>query len=89
MTAKYKEQLIIVTDSSCECSFKSTMQLPCRHMLKLYAELNEDLYQPHTCALRWTRNFYIDSHPIFGDSINADSAILHSTTSIAKKKSVA
>lgn len=58
-------------------------------MLKLYSELEENLYQPNTCAIRWTRDFYVASHPIFGGGINANSAVLQSSTSIVKKKTVA
>lgn len=64
-TTIYKENVINITEQTCQCWFYSTMELPCRHIFKLLAHINKNMYVPELCARRWTREYYNILHPIF------------------------
>lgn len=89
-TAKsvFKGEPIELSETTCECWFVSTMELPCRHILKLLSQLDEDLFVPEICATRWTRQYYKASHPILRKSDSMPS-ILQNTTGFIKVKTVA
>ncbi|KAG4065407.1 hypothetical protein HA402_002805 [Bradysia odoriphaga] len=53
----------IVSSTTCSCLFFSSMQLPCRHIMKLSETLGGDAFKPDLCATRWTKAYFEDSHP--------------------------
>ena len=48
---------ILTVNSSCECSFYSTMKLPCRHMFAMRQFNNEDAFMPDAVNEHWTREY--------------------------------
>ena len=43
---------------NCMLTFRKSMSLPCRHMLKLRKKLGEPLYHADICDRRWTIAYY-------------------------------
>ncbi len=50
--------------STCECSFFTVMQLPCRHIFALRKRLQLTLYDINICHIRWTNKFYLTGHRV-------------------------
>lgn len=48
---------ILTVNNCCECSFYSTMKLPCRHIFAVKRFNNEDLFIPEVVNERWTREY--------------------------------
>ena len=48
----------IVSVNGCECIFRQSMKLPCRHMLALRKKLKEPLFDAECCDKRWTSQYY-------------------------------
>lgn len=65
----YREEIIDVTDRTCECWFLKTMELVCRLILKLLSLMNQNLFVKDICSERWSRRFYNVSHQILNQSI--------------------
>lgn len=80
----YREHIVNVTNDSCECWFLSTMELPCRHIFKLLAELGQNSNVLELCARRWTRDYYNKSHPVF--NLNDPSSARKTSTYVQKFK---
>lgn len=53
----------VVTKTFCSCMFFRSMSIPCRHIFKLLQNENCDLYVPALCSVRWTKQYYRESHP--------------------------
>eukprot|EP00102_Acyrthosiphon_pisum_P020606 XP_016657816.1 PREDICTED: zinc finger SWIM domain-containing protein 1-like [Acyrthosiphon pisum] len=53
-----REGTLNVTTTTCECSFVTSMCLPCHHIFKLRKIYDLSLYCPELCADRWTRKYY-------------------------------
>jgi hypothetical protein len=49
------EGLIQVTPLSCECLFRKSTQLPCRHIFHCRSKLSLPLFDVHLCLSRWSR----------------------------------
>lgn len=41
-----------------------TMQLPCKHVMKVLEMQNANLYAPMLCSKRWTKQYFNQSHPV-------------------------
>lgn len=52
-----------VSSSSCSCLFFTSMELPCRHILKFLSDREMDTFASHLCAVRWTKDHFNSSHP--------------------------
>ena len=46
------------TPSSCTCSFRSRMRLPCQHIFKVRNIVELPLFEPELVKERWTMNYY-------------------------------
>ncbi|KAG1674488.1 Zinc finger SWIM domain-containing protein 3 [Nymphon striatum] len=73
---------IVVFVDSCECSFFTSMLLPCRHVFGVRRHLNLPLFDESLCALRWTVHYYKSSQRVYqqrpaqpGDSNSAGGSI--------------
>lgn len=66
------EGIVKVTATKCTCSFRKSMQLPCRHIFAVRLHLSLDLFSPELCGTRWTLAYYCSSHRVLvtggGDS---------------------
>jgi len=58
-----KEILKDTALDSCSCSFYKSMRLPCRHIINKRRVTNNSIFVENRCDVRWTRNYYIKSHP--------------------------
>ena len=63
-TIKTTNGNVEATLTSCECSFFTVMQLPCRHTLALRSNLQLELCNINSCHVRWTKQFYLSGHRI-------------------------
>ena len=57
-----------VSKDSCNCSFSSSMKLPCRHVFWVRKFEGLSLFDETLYADRWTKQFYRDNHRIFSNS---------------------
>lgn len=53
------------TATSCTCKDFNSMQLPCRHIFKIKAILEEDFFYASQCARRWEKDYYVQNSPEF------------------------
>ena len=51
-----------VTPTSCSCSFRSSMSLPCRHIFAVRHIEGVQLFDPSLCATRWFLDYYRSKH---------------------------
>ena len=51
-----------VTPTSCSCSFRSSMSLPCRHIFAVRHIEGVHLFDPSLCATRWFLDYYRSKH---------------------------
>lgn len=65
----------IVSPTRCSCLFFSSMELPCRHILQFFIMNEMDPFEPQLCAIRWTNNYYNDSHPALSSHIQINSTM--------------
>lgn len=49
----------------CECTFRKSMKLPCKHMFALRSKLELSLYDGQSCDKRWTSSYYKATQRIF------------------------
>ena len=63
-TFKSSSGNIEVTPTSCQCSFFTIMQLPCRHILALRSNLQLELCDINSCHIRWTTQYYLSGHRV-------------------------
>lgn len=64
---------ITVGLTTCECLFRKSMGLPCKHMLAFRNKMKEPMFLPDMCANRWSRDFYQKSHRAF----ISETAVVH------------
>ena len=67
-TVQTSEGQIDVSLLDCNCMFRTSMSLPCRHMLKLRKKLGEPLYHADICDRRWTIAYYKTTQRLFSSS---------------------
>lgn len=53
------------TIESCNCGSRTSMLLPCRHILKKREEHGIDMFHENLCNKRWTRKHYFSNQRIF------------------------
>ena len=73
------EGKIVVSVSNCDCIFRNSMLLPCRHIFALRTKLSETLFDPSLCDKRWTAAYYRANQRLFlttsiHPSVNVQSA---------------
>ena len=57
-----------VSPDSCECIFRSSMLLPCRHIFALRSKLQQPLFDETLCDNRWTTEYYRCTQRLFINS---------------------
>lgn len=74
-----------VSLADCDCLFRKSMVLPCRHIIfALRKKLKIPLYDEQLCDTRWTSVYYHDNQRIFLDMSPSDSNIVE-VTQVASK----
>lgn len=56
------EGLLQVTSCSCECLFRCSMSLPCRHILKFREICDLPLFDKNLCLKRWSRSYFFEAY---------------------------
>ena len=58
---KYKDRshFVSVTDHYCSCSFRKTLQMPCRHMLAARTHNGTTTFEPFLGAERWLKQYQL------------------------------
>ncbi|XP_078251776.1 uncharacterized protein LOC144591575, partial [Rhinoraja longicauda] len=54
-----RRRALVTDQASCQCAFRTSMRLPCRHVLALRRLLGSDLFEPSLCAARWTQEHFL------------------------------
>lgn len=57
-----------VSPEDCECIFRKSMLLPCRHMFALRSKLGQPLYDSDLCDKRWTSAYYRSTQRLFSST---------------------
>ena len=65
-----------VSMQDCECVFRQSMKLPCRHMFALRKNLREPLFDAECCDRRWTSHYYRQTQRLFSNLPSAPSVTL-------------
>ncbi len=52
----------------CNCIFRTSMSLPCRHMFALRILLHQPLFDANLCDKRWTSAYYRETQRLFSHS---------------------
>jgi len=79
------EGIIRVTASNCDCTFRKSMQLPCRHIFAVRNHSKTDLYSSDLCATRWTLAYYRSNHRIMAEPDSDFSDSVLSTSEVCVK----
>ena len=58
------QQAVTTTCFECDCSFRKTMQLPCRHIFAVRERCSVSLFDSKLCAVRWTLQYYKSSNRV-------------------------
>lgn len=58
-----------VSPTQCSCMFFVSMDLPCRHILKLLIDNEMEPFVPELCGNKWTMRYYLNSHPALASHI--------------------
>ena len=66
----------VVSLEDCNCMFRVSMRLPCRHMFALRAQLGEPLFDPALCYQRWTYGYYKSTQRLISSSFDSSSSLL-------------
>ena len=61
------EGIIRVTPTDCDCTFRKSMQLPCRHIFAVRSHCEANLYSSELCATRWTLAYYRSNHRVMAE----------------------
>lgn len=62
-----------VSLDKCSCMFFVSMDLPCRHIFKLFIDNEMDPFVPELCGNRWTMRYYLNSHPALASHVPINS----------------
>lgn len=73
-----KSQVVSSVDD-CNCSFRKTMQLPCKHMFTICKKTDLPLFEPTLCAEHWTLQYYKSSQYVLHDQDTCDENFFHVT----------
>ena len=73
------ESVLDVSTTSCSCSFRSSMLLPCSHIFAVRLNLTKDLYDSQLCDPRWFASYFKANGRVFnsrqGNIANIDQHI--------------
>ncbi|XP_069775813.1 zinc finger SWIM domain-containing protein 1-like isoform X2 [Narcine bancroftii] len=58
-----RRRAIVTGLADCQCAFRTSMKLPCRHILAFRRLKGSDLFQPSLCAGRWTQLYLLLHRP--------------------------
>ena len=75
-----------VTSSTCECIFRRSMLLPCRHIFALRSQLSLCIYDADLCHERWTTAYYRPTQRVFLTHSSESTMVL--TTSKKHRRSL-
>ena len=64
-TVETTEDIKNVSTEDCDCLFRKSMMLPCRHIFALRKNLEMPLYDEALCDNRWTSEYYKETQRIF------------------------
>ena len=78
-TVQTTEGIKTVTVSDCDCTFRRSMMLPCQHIFAVRSSLNEPLFFPELCNIRWTSAYYYESQTALFDIAPTSSTSLQVT----------
>ncbi|CAG4979088.1 unnamed protein product [Colias eurytheme] len=56
---------ISATSDSCDCLGRTSMLLPCRHILMVRKMEQKDLFEKSLCNNRWTNHYYYETQRVF------------------------
>lgn len=73
------EKRVSLTD--CECIFRRSMLLPCRHMFALRSKLGQPLYASDLCDKQWTTAYYRSTQRLFSSANHNPEVVLTESTS--------
>ena len=59
---------VTATCCECNCSFRKTMQLPCRHIFAIRRKCEIPIFDPNLCSVRWTLRYYKSSNHVLCDN---------------------
>ena len=75
-TVQTNDGLKVVSTKDCECIFRQSMKLPCRHILALRKKLKEPLLDVECCDKRLTSNYYRQTQRLFSNLPSSPSVTL-------------
>ena len=78
-TVQTTEGIKTVTVSDCDCTFRRSMMLPCRHIFAVRSSLNEPLFYPELCNIPWTSAYYYETQTALFDIAPTSSTSLQVT----------
>ncbi|KAL1449110.1 hypothetical protein WDU94_000343 [Cyamophila willieti] len=78
-TCHTQEGQVKLSAHSCNCSFFSSMGLPCHHVLSLRQCLDLPLFDKSLCLPRWTKEYTLSIHSLTNTNSPNSSSILRST----------
>lgn len=70
---------VTATCFECNCSFRKTMQLPCRHIFAIRRRCEIPMFDPNLCAVRWTLQYYKSSNRVLCDNDRSDNGNVESS----------
>ena len=85
-TVETNSGLKTVSTKDCNCVFRQSMKLPCRHMLVLRKNLKEPLFDAECCDERWTSHYYRQTQRLFSSLPSAPSVTVSLHNSKSERK---
>ena len=74
-TVESSEGVKKVSVTDCDCLFRKSMMLPCRHIFALRTKLKQPLYDESLCNTRWTSSYYHRTQRIFLDASFSEATV--------------
>ena len=78
-TIHSKGRSFLTSDCHCNCGFHTAMELPCKHIFALRKHANLNVFQAKLCAIRWTHDYYRNSHRVFSTNATLSTSVSVST----------
>lgn len=75
-----------VSLAECECIFRKSMLLPCRHIFALRNKLEQPLFDPELCDERWTYEYYCSTQRLFSSCSSSPGVLVTQSSSKGKRK---
>lgn len=76
-----KSQVVSSVDD-CNCSFRKTMQLSCKHMFTVRKKTDLPLFEPTLCAECWILQYYKSNQYVLHDEDTCDEKFFHVTSMV-------